>query len=119
MARVQNRVECLEIAIKRSLRKKRLENLERRMSKSARKAYALRLFHLRGRPVRCLLCGCDMSSWRPVWEYDDPVCAKCSGTTIPYPGIPYNGNLRDPFHERDDMSGGDSGWDLAVRCCEG
>ena len=28
IARVQNRVECLENAIKRSLRKKRLENLE-------------------------------------------------------------------------------------------
>ena len=99
--------------------KQRLKDLYSRQTEDAKKAYALRIFHLHGKPVRCLLCGCDMSSWRPIWAHDDPVCTECSGKSIRWTQTPYNGNLKDPFHERDDMSGGDSGWDLAVRRCEG
>lgn len=103
----------------RNVDKQRLESLRRRISEGAKKAYALRLFHLHGKPVCCLLCGRDMSSWRPVWAHDDPICPKCLEIGVRHTDGRYNGNLRDPFHERDDLSGGDSGWDLAVRCCEG
>ena len=40
--------------------KKRLTEIQSVQTEQAKRAFALRLFHLHGKPVRCLLCGLEM-----------------------------------------------------------